>query len=218
MTMFVSPNIEPTISRAYTLTEVMEEFKSYKLPSVGPSCQCKMCGSKFESLDESENPEKHGESCLYRRFYEVVNPDYTQIQDDEIRRVICTLMSEMLDNPDENGIYPTSVFMGKMEEFIINLRQSISNDETHIIPYIDLNLETIAIHSQVQEMPRRPGELIMQPSDSPTDLEYQSGRPWTKKEDEEIRKAAFEEEGCTGPLGGDGLTDEDFSDRPEQGT
>jgi len=45
--------------------------------------------------------------------------DYTEIRDDRIRTVICDLMSEMLDNPDEYGIYPTSRFMWKMENFIL---------------------------------------------------------------------------------------------------
>ena len=46
-------------------------------------------------------------------------PDYTKIRDDRIRGVICDLMSEMLDNPDEHGIYPTSKFTWKMETFIL---------------------------------------------------------------------------------------------------
>lgn len=46
-------------------------------------------------------------------------PDYTHIRDDRIRTKVCELMSEMLDNPDEHGIYPTSRFMWKMETFIL---------------------------------------------------------------------------------------------------
>ncbi len=45
--------------------------------------------------------------------------DYAEIRDDRIRSKICTLMSEMLDNPDEHGIYPTSKFMWEMETFIL---------------------------------------------------------------------------------------------------
>lgn len=45
--------------------------------------------------------------------------DYTEIRDEKIRGKICELMSEMLDNPDENGIYPTSRFMWKMETYIL---------------------------------------------------------------------------------------------------
>ena len=45
--------------------------------------------------------------------------DYTVIKDERIRSKVCELMSEMLDNPDEHGIYPTSRFMSKMEDFII---------------------------------------------------------------------------------------------------
>ena len=49
--------------------------------------------------------------------------DYTEIRDHSIRSVVCDLMSEMLDNPDEHGIYPTSNFMGKMEDYIIAFKQ-----------------------------------------------------------------------------------------------
>ncbi len=48
------------------------------------------------------------------------NPDYTEIRDSRIRGKICELMSEMLDNPDMSGIYPTSRFMWKMETFILS--------------------------------------------------------------------------------------------------
>lgn len=50
---------------------------------------------------------------------EKVEQDYTEIRDSRIRGVICELMSEMLDNPDEYGIYPTAQFMWKMESFIL---------------------------------------------------------------------------------------------------
>ena len=46
--------------------------------------------------------------------------DYTKIRNEEIRSKICELMSEMLDNPDDCGIYPTSKFMSKMEDYIID--------------------------------------------------------------------------------------------------
>lgn len=48
--------------------------------------------------------------------------DYTKIRDHRIRGKICNLMSEMLDNPDKCGIYPTSKFMWKMETFILSER------------------------------------------------------------------------------------------------
>ena len=51
--------------------------------------------------------------------------DYTKIKDERIRGIICDLMSEMLDNPDKSGIYPTSKFMSKMEDFVIEERQFI---------------------------------------------------------------------------------------------
>jgi len=47
-------------------------------------------------------------------------PEYTEIRDNRIRGKICELMSEMLDNPDESGIYQTSRFMWEMETFILN--------------------------------------------------------------------------------------------------
>ena len=51
--------------------------------------------------------------------------DYTEIRDDRIRSKICTLMSEMLDNPDESGIYPTSKFMWEMETFILDESETL---------------------------------------------------------------------------------------------
>ena len=48
--------------------------------------------------------------------------DYTIIKDEKIRTKICELMSAMLDNPDENEIYPTSEFMSKMEDYCLELR------------------------------------------------------------------------------------------------
>lgn len=48
-------------------------------------------------------------------------PDYTEILDDLIRTEICKLLSEMLDHPDEHGLYPTSKFMWKMETYILGL-------------------------------------------------------------------------------------------------
>jgi len=48
--------------------------------------------------------------------------DYTIIKNQRIRKKICDLMSNMLDNPDDSGIYPTSEFMSKMEDFCLELR------------------------------------------------------------------------------------------------
>jgi len=45
--------------------------------------------------------------------------DYTEIRDEVVRGKICELMSEMLDNPDKHGIYPTSKFMWKMETYTL---------------------------------------------------------------------------------------------------
>ena len=49
-----------------------------------------------------------------------VEYDYTQIRNSRVRRIICALMSEMLDNPGEDGIYSTSKFMWQMETFILS--------------------------------------------------------------------------------------------------
>ena len=48
--------------------------------------------------------------------------DFTKIKNDRIRTQICKLMSAMLDNPDEHGIYPTSEFMSKMEDYCLEMR------------------------------------------------------------------------------------------------
>ncbi len=50
----------------------------------------------------------------------VTECSYTVVRNERIRGNICELMSEMLDNPDENGIYPTSRFMWQMETFILD--------------------------------------------------------------------------------------------------
>jgi hypothetical protein len=51
--------------------------------------------------------------------------DYTEIRDGEIRGKICELMSDMLDNPDECGLYPTSEFMWKMESYVLPLYEAL---------------------------------------------------------------------------------------------
>lgn len=49
--------------------------------------------------------------------------DYTEVRDVNIRSKICDLMSKMLDNPDVNGIYPTSKFMWEMESYCLELKE-----------------------------------------------------------------------------------------------
>ena len=58
--------------------------------------------------------------------------DYTIIKNDKIRSKICKLMSAMLDNPDDSGIYPTSEFMSKMEDYCISLLASRSVDDEFV--------------------------------------------------------------------------------------
>lgn len=48
--------------------------------------------------------------------------DYTVIKNDRIRTRICDLMSAMLNNPDKHGLFPTSEFMSKMEDYCLELR------------------------------------------------------------------------------------------------
>lgn len=50
---------------------------------------------------------------------QMLEVDYTEIRDTEIRGTICRLLTHMLDNPDEHGIYPTSQFMWEMETYIL---------------------------------------------------------------------------------------------------
>ena len=55
--------------------------------------------------------------------------DYTKIRNDVVRSEICRLMSEMLDNPDKNGIYPTSKFMWEMETYILERLETAQHDD-----------------------------------------------------------------------------------------
>ena len=65
--------------------------------------------------------ETYDEKCKDEKCIMVGSePDYTEIADERIRGIVCELMSEMLDNPDEYGIYPTGRFMWKMERFILD--------------------------------------------------------------------------------------------------
>jgi len=41
---------------------------------------------------------------------------------DKDRTAICNIISEMLDNPDEHGIYPTSTCFTKLEMYIESQR------------------------------------------------------------------------------------------------
>jgi hypothetical protein len=51
----------------------LDEFKSARLPSVGPKCKCGICGVDFNSLAESEDPDNHAEACLYRQLMEALD-------------------------------------------------------------------------------------------------------------------------------------------------
>jgi hypothetical protein len=39
------------------------------------------------------------------------------------RQVVCDIISEMLDDPDEYGIYPTTRCYDKLEQYIKNVRE-----------------------------------------------------------------------------------------------
>jgi len=41
---------------------------------------------------------------------------------DKDRTAICNIVSDMLDNPDEHGIYPTSTAFTKLEHYIEGVR------------------------------------------------------------------------------------------------
>lgn len=64
-------------------------------------------------------------------------PDYTVIKDARIRCNICRLMSEMLDNPNEHGIYPTARFMSKMETFILSEKNGLKTAVEDFMGYYD---------------------------------------------------------------------------------
>jgi len=59
----------------------------------------------------------------------------------EIRTAICGLMSEMLDNPDEYGIYPTTKFMDGMEAYLRTALQS-ERDKVDALRFDPNNAET----------------------------------------------------------------------------
>ena len=40
---------------------------------------------------------------------------------DVLRTAICRIMSEMLDDPDEHGIYPTGRFMDRIETLLVSM-------------------------------------------------------------------------------------------------
>jgi len=63
--------------------------------------------------------------------------NYTEIRDERIRGKICELMSEMLDNPDEHGIYPTSRFMSEMEVFILSEKEKLETTVKDFLAYFD---------------------------------------------------------------------------------
>lgn len=44
---------------------------------------------------------------------------------DDDRKIICGVISEMLDNPDECGIYPTGIAYDKIEAHCANLRAEL---------------------------------------------------------------------------------------------
>lgn len=44
-------------------------------------------------------------------------------------------MSEMLDNPDEHGLYPTSKFMWKMETAILNRISTLKASHVKLVEY-----------------------------------------------------------------------------------
>ena len=55
--------------------------------------------------------------------YESEHLKTNDVQDDD-RQVICNIISNMLDHPDEHGIYPTTKAYNELEEYIAKIRQT----------------------------------------------------------------------------------------------
>jgi len=51
---------------------------------------------------------------------------------ERIRTEICNSISEMLDNPDENGIYPTTKCYDRLEAFILSERRKAFEEAVEI--------------------------------------------------------------------------------------
>lgn len=94
---------------------------------------CDECGEKFELTTTTEvffHAVKPTEKTEMPDDNDRNDPKWTIIKDDRIRGVICNLMSEMLDNPNKHGIYPTGRFMSKMEQFILDERSESADGDS----------------------------------------------------------------------------------------
>lgn len=58
----------------------------------------------------------------------------------ELRKIIVNATSEMLDEPDENGIYKTSKFYDRLEK---EITQHFGGVVIEPSPYLELMLETV---------------------------------------------------------------------------
>ena len=70
----------------------------------------------------------HGEVVRLRRRIEQLEAENKRligipehITDD--RGAICAIISDMLDNPDEHGIYPTTIAFNRLEELVRKARE-----------------------------------------------------------------------------------------------
>lgn len=52
----------------------------------------------------------------------VIQPELIMSKQKEDRATICEIISEMLDNPDENEIYPTTKSYDRLEEYVKSVR------------------------------------------------------------------------------------------------
>lgn len=73
---------------------------------------------------------------------------------DKDRTAICSIISKMLDNPDEHGLYPTSAAFDELESYIEGER-AMAIGWTHADANFTLDKGGDPRHSEVPEMLRR---------------------------------------------------------------
>lgn len=81
---------------------------------------CDFCGQKLTSPPQEQASVKfkgRGIGCSAVVSY----PKPASVDGLDIRKEVCRMTSEMLDNPDQHGIYPTTKFYNDMEQFIRQL-------------------------------------------------------------------------------------------------
>jgi len=72
------------------------------------------------------------------------------------RDIICKILSEMLDNPDEYEIYPTATAYTKLELYIEGQRiEAISSTYGYICSNLDKDIDP-----RIQEVPEALSEIL----------------------------------------------------------